>query len=381
MKNLFIITFNVLKITFRKKMNIIVYLILPVAIILLVMLANQSNDAKIKIGINNKDTNGVIAIDFINDLKKQDKFKVQILTDGEIKTFVAEGKVDCVLNIPVNFDESVKTASVQKMEITSIKGQEATGWIQSYVNFYLKDLNSIGLASNGSESQFSKLYEGFKVKSLTIHPNIVKDESSDKSKTVQSIGFLIMFMLQGASSTAGLILKEKKEKTYFRILTTPVNSKIYLGGNILANLCIIAAQSALVIIASRHIFNINTGVPDLELFAILLLFGLVCVTLGILLVAFSNTSYQAGTMATLIIVPTCMISGCFWPISLMPKAMQNIAKVLPQTWALDGITQMQNGKNLLGIGQNIIVLIAFAVMFFLIGAFKMKNSKSVKSFI
>ncbi|MBW9145924.1 ABC transporter permease [Clostridium sp. CM028] len=381
MRNLFLLALNTLKITFRKKSNIIVYLILPVVIVIFVMSVYSSMDSKIKVGINNKAANGVIAKDFVAALNKQDKFKIQEIKDEEINNLVAEGKVDCVITIPANFDESVHNGAISKIQITAIKGQEVTTWVQNYVNYYVKSLMMLGKASGGDNVIFNKLYEGFKIQTLTLHKNVVKDESLDKLKTVQSIGFLIMFMLQGATTTSGLILKEKKEKTYFRIFTTPVNSRIYIGANIMANMCIMVAQSILVIFFSKYILKLTTGVPDLQLLAILTLFGFVCVTLGILLVAFSKTTNQVGVMATLIITPTCMLSGCFWPIELMSKTMQQIANFLPQTWALEAIRQLQNGKTFLEIMPLLGILVAFALAFFLIGMYKMKSNESVKSFI
>jgi len=380
MRNLFLLALNTLKITFRKKSNIIVYLILPVVIVIFVMSVYSSVDT-LKVGVNNKDTDGIIAKDFVAALNRQDKFKIQVVKSDQINNLVAEGKVDCVITVPSNFDKSVHNGTISKIQITAIKGQEATAWVQNYVNYYLKSLTMLGKSSGGEIATFNKLYEGFKVQTLTVHKNIVKDESLDKLKTVQSIGFLIMFMLQGATTTSGLILKEKKEKTYFRIFSSPVNSRIYIGANILANMCIIIAQSILVIFSSKHILKLTTGIPDLQLFALLVIFGFVCVTLGILLVAFSTTTNQAGTMATLIITPTCMLSGCFWPIEIMPKYMQQIANFLPQTWALEAIRQLQNGKNFLTIVPILGIIVAFALAFFLIGMYKMKSSESVKSFI
>jgi ABC-2 type transport system permease protein len=381
MRNLFLLALNTLRITFRRKLNIIVYLILPVIIVSFVMFAYSSMDSTVKVGLYNKSYNSVIAKDFVMGLMGQDKFKIQEVKEAEIKDLVAEGKVDCVITIPDNFDESVYKASVSKIQITAIKGQEATAWVQSYVNYYIKSLMSLGKASGGDKATFDKLYEGFKVQTLAVHENVVKDQSSDKSKTVQSVGFLIMFMLQGAVTTSGLILKEKKEKTYFRIFSSPVSSRIYIGANIFANMCIMTAQSILVIFSTKYIFKLTTGVPDLQLLAVLVLFGFVCVTFGILLVAFSGTSRQAGALATLIITPTCMISGCWWPIEIMPKFMRQIANFLPQTWTLEAIKELQSGKTLLTIVPLIGILIAFSLAFFLIGMYKMKNSESVKSFI
>ncbi|MBU3076139.1 ABC transporter permease [Clostridium estertheticum] len=381
MRNLFLLTFNTLKITFRKKSSIIVYLILPVIIVMFVMAAYSSMDSKIKVGISNKAQNGVISKDFVAALNSQDKFKIQEVNESDINNLVTEGKVDCVITMPSNFDKDISNGTMEKIQITSIKGEEATAWVQNYVNYYVKSILMLGKASGKDKATFNKLYEGFKVQTLTVHKNIVKDESRDKLKTVQSIGLLIMLMLQGATATSGLILKEKKEKTYFRIFTTPVSSRIYIGANILANMCIIVAQSILVIFVSKYILKLTTGIPDLQLLCILVLFGFVCVTLGILLVAFSTTTKQAGAMATLIITPTCMLSGCFWPIDMMPKYMQQIANFLPQTWALEAIRQLQNGKTFGAITPLLGILVAFALAFFLIGMYKMKNNENVKNFI
>ncbi len=381
MRNLFLLALNTLKITFRKKSNIIVYLILPVLIVIFVMYAYSSMDSKLRVGLNNKATNGKIAKDFVAALNREDKFKIQEVEEGNINNLVAEGQVDCVITIPANFDESVYNTQISKIQITAIKGQEATAWVQNYVNYYVKSLIMIGKASGGDRQTFNKLYEGFKVQTITVQKNIVKDDSLDKLKTVQSIGFLIMFMLQGATTTSGLILKEKRERTYFRIFSAPVNSRIYIGANILANMCIIVVQSILVIFVSKYILKLTTGVPDLQLLLVLVIFGFVCVTLGILLVAFSSTTIQGGTMATLIIIPTCMLSGCFWPIEIMPKYMQQIADFLPQTWALEAIKELQNGKSFLVIVPLLGILVAFALAFFLIGMYKMKSSESAKNFI
>ena len=381
MRNLLVLTMNSLKITFRKKSNIIVYLVLPVVIIMFTMNAYGSGNTKINIGINNKDINGVLAKDFIQQIKSEDRYKVKMVEKKEIQKLVADSSVECVLTIPENFDESIYNNSFSKLDISSIKGEDATGFIQSYVNHYVKNLLSLSIASDGNKDSFNKLYAGFKGETLKLHTNLVKDKSQNKRAAIGSIGFLIMFMLQGASTTAGLILKEKRERTYFRIFSTPVNSKIYIAANILANMVMMLIQSILVIVSSKYIFKLNMGVPDLQLLAILVTFGFVCVTLGILIVAFSGTSYQASTMATIIFVPTCMISGCFWPKELMPDFMQKIANFLPQTWALEAIRQLQHGKTFTDVIPCLAILIAFALSFFLIGMYKMKISNNVKNFI
>jgi len=381
MRNLLILAMNTLKITFRKKFNIIIYLVLPVVIIVFIMNMYSSSDSKINVGITNKDIKGVLAQDFVKEIKNQDRYRVKLVEEKDIKSLVADSSVDCVVTIPENFDESIYNNDFSKLEISSIKGADATGFIQSYANYYIKNLLSLSKASEGNKDDFNKLYAGFKNETLKLNTNLVKDQSQNKRAGIASIGMLIMFMLLGASTTASLILKEKRERTYFRIFSTPVNSKIYIGANVLANMFIMLIQSILVIVSSKYIFKLDMGIPDLQLLIILLTFGFVCVTLGIFMVAFSSTSYQASTMATIITIPTCMVSGCFWPKELMPDFMQKIANFLPQTWALEAIKEIQDGKTFIAVIPCLAILIAFALSFFLIGIYKMKISENVKNFI
>ncbi len=381
MRNLLILSRNTLKIIFRKKFNIVIYLILPVAVILFTMSLYKNDSGKVNVGIYNKDAQGIMAKDFIEGIKDQGRYKVKMLKGNDIKNYVAERKVDCVITIPENFEDSIYNHSFDKLEISSIKGEDATGFIQTYTNYYIKNLMDLSKTSNGNKAVFNELYAGFKNQTLKVQVSLVKDKSSDRVSTLYSIGFLVMFMMQGANNTSGIILREKREKTYNRIFSTPVNSKIYLGANILSNMCLMTIQATLVVFAAKYMFGLDTGVPNLQLIAILLTFGLVCVTLGILFVAFSENSSQAGYMSMLIITPTCMLSGCFWPIEYMPQFMQKISNFLPQTWALRSVSQMQDGKSFIGILPNLAVILAFAVALFLTGMYKMKINNSIKNFV
>lgn len=381
MRNLLLLTLNTLKITFRKKTNIIVYLFLPVAVILFTMVMYSSGNSVLNIGVCNKSPENILAKDLVESIKSQKKYKVEIIKESEIKDKIASKELDCAISIPENFDEEILKHDFQKLTISSIKGADATGFIQNYLNYYVKNLMSLSLASNGDKDTFNKLYEGFKNSNLKVNAIELKDTSSEKSVSFYSIGIIIMFMMQGATLVSGFILKEKKQRTYLRIFSTPVNTRIYIGANILAGMCIMFLQSVIVVFASKYLFNLDSGVPEIYLILILCILGFACVTLGILFVAFSSTSSQASTMATLVITPTCMISGCFWPKELMPKYMQKLADFLPQNWALEAIKQLQNGKSLFEVIPYLGIVIGFALVFFLIAMYKMKSNEDAKIFI
>ena len=40
---------------------------------------------------------------------------------------------------------------------------------------------------------------------------------------------------------------------------------------------------------------------------------------------------------SMIVTPTCMLGGCFWPLAIMPEFMQKIANLHPAKWAIEAV--------------------------------------------
>jgi ABC-2 type transport system permease protein len=100
-----------------------------------------------------------------------------------------------------------------------------------------------------------------------------------------------------------------------------------------------------------------------------------------MVVSFANSSTSAGAIQNLVITPSCLLAGCFWPVEIMPKSIQKMADFLPQRWTLDTITKLQQGHHLGSVYLNLLILFAFAIAFFLIAIYKFGRNNSVKNFI
>lgn len=381
MKNIILLAFNTFKVTFRKKSNIFVYLILPVAGILFMMnVMGGDGSGTVKMGIVNKDK-GAISENMTKYLGNTGKFKNVSIEEDKISDMVVNKKVDLVLVIPEDFEKSIYEGSFKSIKVVSLKGQEVTAWVENYTNMYIKNLLDISKASQGNKETFNKIYSEYEKGEVALKIEKIKDKSFNKGVTQQGFGFFIMFMLIGSTITSNIILKEKRERVYQRICSTPVSSKIYISGNIIANLTIITAQIILALVAVRKILKIETYIPDLELFLVMFILGIVAVGIGMVIVALSKSSAEAGNLSTLIVTPTCMLGGCFWPLSLMPEGLQKVSNFVPQKWAIDAIAKLQNGSSLLDIRMNIFIMLGFALAFFALAAFKMKNSDKTGNFI
>jgi ABC-2 type transport system permease protein len=381
MREILLIAANTLKIVFRKKSNIILFILVPVAITTAMMfLMGSASTGSTKVGIYNQDK-GPLGKELAESIAAVEKFNTIEVKGEEINDLVQSQKVDCVIILPENFSENLYKGISVKVNMKTIKGEDATIWIENFTNMFVENLKIIGKSSGGSTEVFSRILDGYMDGSIKLSIGKVEDVSMGRQTASTSLGMLIMFMMYATSITSSLIIKEKQDKTLYRVQSAPVSSKAVVLGNTLANVAIVAIQVTLVAITINHILNVNSGVGTLQLIIVLLIFGLVSISLGMVIIAFSQSTAQAGSLTTLITTPTCMLGGCFWPVSFMPQVLQRIADFMPQRWALKAIESLQTGSSLSGILINLGILIAFAIMFSTIAAYRFKSNKSMESFI
>ena len=76
--------------------------------------------------------------------------------------------------------------------------------------------------------------------------------------------------------------------------------------------------------------------------------------------AFVKNENQATGLSILIGMLTALLGGCWYPLELFPAAVQNIVKVLPTTWAMQGMLDVgMRGADVAGILPEAGVLLGF----------------------
>lgn len=381
MRNILLIIANNLKVTFRKKGNIIIYIFLPLLGVLLSLLIYGGSDTSVlRVGVVNHD-NGAFSVDLKDVIMEREGFAVFDLNENDINSKLLDFDLEAAIIIPEGFSDSVYNGTTRDVEIISLKGQATTAWIEQMLNSHIDSLFKLSAASGGDRQLFDKMYEQFKGDKININVIKLEDKKVGKYMTLTSIGFLIMFMMLGTSFTSMIILKEKRDRTYHRICSAPVHAKQYILANSITSLLILILQILFILFALKFVFHINTGVSGIALFIILLMFGFVAIGIGLLVTAFSNSSYMAGNLSTLIMTPTCMLGGCFWSPSLMPEFMQKISYFMPQRWAISAVEKLQANADVTGIYLNLLVLAAFALTLILVSIYKFSRTNNLQRFV
>ena len=121
------------------------------------------------------------------------------------------------------------------------------------------------------------------------------------------------------------------------------------------------------------VLGVNWGRDYAALALILFTFALAGTALGVMLAAFSRTVSQAGGLTFLFSMTMAALGGAWWPLEITPKFYQDAVQILPSTWAMRGFNDVIiRGQGVEGILLESLVLVGFALLFFVIGIWKLK---------
>jgi ABC-2 type transport system permease protein len=368
--------------TFRKKSSWIVYFGLPlVGVFLSLVLYGNSSGMALRIGIVNNDGNQTITQDAIRFVEGLNQVKVTVTDETTLRSDIASGKLDSGLVFGQGFADSVKDGRPASLDLVSVKGAQVTAYVKALLQGYIGNVSAIGKETKGDQAAFDRLYAEYAKQSYKLTAETVKDTSNMKDMTYQSIGFLITFMLFSAINLSELILKEKENRTFLRILSSPVSARAYVISNVLVSFFILSLQIIVTLFMMKSVFHIDSGIPYGQMLPILLLFSLASIGLSLMIVALSRSSQAAGGLSNLIITPTCLLSGCFFPMDIMPDAVRKISNFFPQHWLLDAINKLQHGDGFGSLGLNLAILLGFAAVFALIAIYRFSRNNDTRLFV
>jgi ABC-2 type transport system permease protein len=160
-----------------------------------------------------------------------------------------------------------------------------------------------------------------------------------------------------------LFVNERRNGTLQRLLVSPACESEIVVGYALAFAVIGIIQSIVVLIAAILLFDISiVGNIFLALIVLLLLaFG--HQGLGILLSAGARNELQAVQFIPLVLFPSILLAGLFWPIESIPSYLQPLSYIIPLHYGIDAERSiMLRGWGIGEIWLDIVVLVFFALL-------------------
>ncbi|RMH18831.1 MAG: ABC transporter permease [Acidobacteria bacterium] len=181
-------------------------------------------------------------------------------------------------------------------------------------------------------------------------------------------GNAVMFvMLIALTHGAGSLAGERRNGTLRRLATAPLSRAEILGGKLAGRLGIALVQITffvLTALAARAFFGFDVGDDPLGLWLVLAVYALTVAPLGLLFGGLIRDPDHAANAGALTTLGMAGLGGCWWPIEVVPEAMQRLALLLPTGWAMRALHQVVAfGNGLAAAVPSLLVLAAFAALF------------------
>ncbi len=176
---------------------------------------------------------------------------------------------------------------------------------------------------------------------------------------------IMMSCMMGMGST---IAGERETGELARLFMTPTSVATVIGGKIAAKLLIELVRALILIFMAVLLFHVSIKGGFLQTFIVLVIGALCFVGFGIMLSARTSTQEDYAQVSLPFSMPMMFVSGVFYPIETMPWILQKLAYIFPLTYLNDAMRGiMLKGQTLGDVWMDLVVLIGFTILFFIIG--------------
>ena len=361
--------------TIGSKRGIILNLLLP-AILLAVItgLVSGSGDQKASIMISNQDQ-GSLGGYFEKAIARENLYDVHAdssLSEQMVKDAVLEGTVRASIYIPADYTERL-LAGERPQALLFRKNEQLwnislAASLQTEANKLMASADLLR-AQQGVEADIAlltKLLDQQAAGGATASEQVMK--LGQTLSHPETVGIILMFVMLLVGQSIGFVMEDREQRTMARMYAAPLRALDIAFGNFLGSLLVGTIQLTIILSFAYFIFGFMQGVSFGALLLVLECFLLAAVGLAMLIAGFVKNSAQLGQISNLFITPTCMISGCFWPLSIMPDFLQKLANFMPQKWAIQAIDRLGGGGSIADIGLQLGILLLFAVVLIGFGA-------------
>ena len=372
-----------LKIVLRDRNALIMMFLVPMMIISVAGLAlgGESDDIQIDVLIVDLD-NDEVSRGLVEFLEEIDILNV----DMESNEFAARDMVKnkeygSLIIIPLGFTESVMTGHDTGLLIIVNPTEESFNTVvEKIVEGYasristnvvvVKTASAYGIPAH-TEEQILEIVDTAEEFVQPPPVDVIIESTTSNlvefSPFTQYVpGFAVMFLLFTAVQSGAIsLIKEQEAGTLRRLVTAPISKAEIIGGKITSTFIRGFVQLTVLIYFGHVVFDLDLGSDILALFVLIAAVTMASTGLGLLVAVHVKTVDQADSVSLLLVMIMSAIGGSWWPLSVQPQFMQDMAHFTITAWAMDGFYDLLYfDLGLAGILDEVKWLVLMMIIFF-----------------
>ena len=396
MKKIFAIAWKDAIIRFASSSELLFFVILPIIFTFLLAGGTPQGNEDPRIWLLVVDeANTAISQQIIAELDNSTAVRPEIVTREEAQKQFDDRRAEAVFIIPSGIDiESLQSSSAEVELLQQPNNLDATIAKRAILTAIRKVSSSISAAQNAvkqretiklfdsegekqayfeSSLELAQSIQGDTPERVAVVEGITEDQVDYDPRANSSAGQLITWVFIPLFGISALFAYERQQGTLQRLLTTPSHKATFLLGTISGQVAMALVQMLLLVGFGVLVMKLNWGREPLALFLILFASALAAAAFGTTMGTFIKTEGQASGLSVMFGMVFALMGGCWYPLEAFPPAIQNAVKVLPTTWAMQGMLDLVlRGGGLQNVLPEVGVLFGFALIFFSVGVWRFR---------
>lgn len=177
-------------------------------------------------------------------------------------------------------------------------------------------------------------------------------------------GYLTMFVFFALAFTGESLLAERETYTLERLVVASASRGSILGGKMAGAFLRGLVQVIIFWVAGALAFHVRMGHYPAAVVLVSVLLAVVSAAVGVFLATVARTRKGAASMTVFISLSAAALGGCWWPLFIMPRWLQNLARITPHAWANSAFNKlMLFGATPADVLPEMGVLVLFAAVF------------------
>ena len=396
MKKIFAIAWKDAIIRFASSSELLFFIVLPVVFTFLLAGGTPNGEQENRIRLLVVDeAKTAVSQQIISELENSTAVYPEVVAREEAQSQFDERRASAMFIIPAGIDTaSLQNGSAEVELLQQPNNLNATIAERAVQTAIRRVSSAISAAQNAVSQREAKQpfasdaeRQSYFESSLELAQSI-QDETPDRVKVVEgatpdqveydpransSAGQLITWVFIPLFGISALFAYERQQGTLRRLLTTPSHKATFLLGTISGQVVMALVQMLLLVGFGILVMKLNWGREPLALFVVMFCAALAAAAFGTTMGTFIKTEGQASGLSIMFGMIFALMGGCWYPLELFPRAIQTAVKILPTTWAMQGLLDLvSRGKGLVDILPEAGVLLGFAAVFFTVGVLRFR---------
>lgn len=378
--NSFWIALQLIRRTIGRPKGIVLFLILPsllVSMMFAIMGRDSEENPNMVVAVADADASG-LGQRLTAALEAKGAYELlPVGSAAEARASVENSQADAAVIIPATFGAAIESGQDAQVEMVQKRVDEETFALKLDLEQEMRGLSrsaayarSAGLEGTQLQNAIGRILDERDQQRVSV---LKTDLHLYVTPTVaMATGILILFMLILVSSSIAFVVEDRTNRTMARMYTAPVRAYEIALGNFAGSFALGTLQTLFVLVMTRYAFGFDYGVGFWPHFAVIEFFLLAALGIGCAIAGIVRNPNHLTPVNSMIITPTCMLGGCFWPVELTPTFMQKLSYAVPQRWAIDALQKLAAGETWAGVSLNLAVLALFAVVLLGFGSIVLK---------